>query len=172
MDSTRATTDMTLSEAKHFVFENRYEGVVCPCCGQFARVYVRRITSAMCRGLIALYQLNRASPVEYIHKNRIGKQLNGGEVAFGGGDFAKLIYWGLIEEKNKDEADKAAGRTSGYWRITEMGNRFVENIAVVPETVSLYSGKIVQISEDRVSIKHALRNKFNYEELMREVVPA
>ena len=167
MDSTN--DNMRLSEAKHYVFQNRYEGVVCPCCHQFARVYVRRITSAMCRGLIALYQLNRASPAEFIHKNRIGKGLGGGEVAFGGGDFAKLVYWGLIEEKIKDEADKAAGRTSGYWRITDMGNRFVENIATVPETVSLYSGKIVDISEDRVSIVQALRNKFNYEELMKEV---
>ena len=155
--------DKTVSEARSYIYANRHEGVVCPCCHQFAKVYKRTITSSMCRGLIAAYWLDRELPGEFFHKNKIGKDVG---INFGGGDFAKLVYWGLIVPRTKTDADDIGGRTSGYWRITDAGKKFVEMETRVPKYMYLYDGKCVFSSEVTTDMRDCLGVTFNYDELM------
>lgn len=155
----------TLIEAKAEVLAGRDDGVACPCCGQYCKVYQRTLNSAMARFLIWLV-------LEYEHRwtddhgGHLWISVNDGPLIQnrkGGGDFAKLRYWGLIEQMANDDDTK---RTSGYWRPTSIGIAFAHDRITVPKQVKLYLNDPIGFSEERVSIRDALGTKFDYQELM------
>ena len=154
----------TIEEAKIYISENVDVGVKCPCCEQFAKVYKRKITSIMVRGLIVLYRYDIKNQNKFMHKDEIGKYLND-KVKFGGGDFAKLSYWGMIEGRDKEDGQK--GKTSGYWRITSEGRDFIEGKSPVPKHKYVYDSKVLpRESGEYVTVREALSEKFDYAELM------
>lgn len=148
----------TLEEAKAFIRENWEKGTACPCCGQLVKLYKRNIYAVMAADLIRLYHLDQS---KYHH---IGKFSN--KNRSGGGDFAKLVYWGLVEEEPKPADDKKK-RTSGMWRITEAGKSFAERRLRVPKYAQVYNGKLLGLTGDRVMIDDALGDKFDYDKLMK-----
>lgn len=161
---------LTLEQAKAFVLANINKGIKCPCCQQFSKKYRRKITSTMCRELISLYHLNKGNN-DFIHRKDILNSMGNAAqliVSVSGGDFAKLIYWEMIEEKLKEES-KGEGRTSGFWRITEKGKAFVETLITVPKYIYLYDGVLCDKSEEEISILEAINDKFSYSELMGEI---
>lgn len=148
----------TLEEAKQFLRERLEEGAECPCCTQFAKVYKRKLYSTMARHLINLYWKHENDPSEtYFHISDFCPKHPG--------DFAKFLYWGLVEEKPKDE-DDTSKRTSGYWALTLEGRLFVENQTTVLSHVKIYDGRLMGFTGKKISIKEALGKDFNYEELM------
>jgi hypothetical protein len=153
--------ETTLYEAIIYLDENKREGVHCPCCNQLAKIYKRSINATMVKPLIKLYKLHKFNFnwMDYHHIASFEAQ------KAGGGDFAKLSYWGLIEEKIKDSTNTTS-RTSGLWRITHFGKMFVEGMYRVQKYVLLYDSKLLRFEGDYLYIKDCLGNKFNYEELM------
>lgn len=152
---------MTLEEAKTYLRENVEDGAKCPCCGQLAKVYKRAITGSSAAWLCSLY---RAAPDgRFVHVSNIDH----GQPSEIGGDAAKLSYWGLIEEMPKDPLDTKK-RTSGFWRITSLGIKFVRGDATVPKHVRLYDGRLLGFvdADNRVTIRQALGTKFDYARLM------
>lgn len=149
----------TMEEAKQLLKDNWEKGIDCPCCTQFVRLYKRPLYLAQAYSLIRLYKLCQ-DDYTYHHISKISQ-----ENASGGGDFAKLIYCGLVEEKPKDEDDETK-RTSGYWRITRKGTDFVEASVTVKSHIRIYDGSFYGLIGKEISIKDALGKKFNYEELM------
>lgn len=153
-----------LWEVREYVKDGREEGITCPCCQQFAKVYKRTIHSAMARSAIDLfhrgaYEGNPAGwgckiPGCYVHLTREGNP---------GGDEAKLRYWGLLEER---VAEPEHGRTSGFWRLTKRGVHFVRDAVVVPKYALIYNGDCLGHEEPLIGIRQALGSKFDYEELM------
>jgi hypothetical protein len=155
-----------LREAREYVETERTEGVTCPCCRQFAKVYRRTIHTAMARSAIDLYQ-RRAydqrrtmptslGPVDgWTHLTRTGNP---------GGDEAKLRYWGLLEQR---DAEPEHGRTAGEWRLTKRGVHFVRDALVVPKYALIYNGDCLGHEEPLIGIRDALGSKFDYEELMQ-----
>lgn len=128
------------------------EGITCPCCGQFAKVYRRKINSGMARSLIAMY---RAGKTDYLHlPTTIGARSR---------EEGKLRYWGLVEEQTTARPD---GGHAGYWRVTHAGELFVLGRAVVQEYAEIYDGDLLRLSGDLVDIRQALGKKFDYRELM------
>jgi len=80
------------------------------------------------------------------------------------GDFSKLTHWRLIaklDEKREDGSPR-----SGYYRLTLFGIMFVKNELEVPEYMEFYNGHKFGEAEKKICIMGALRNKFNYNELM------
>lgn len=144
----------TLSAARAQVFALLPQGSRCPCCDQFAKRYKRSISGAVSRSLIKMFlEYDR----DYFHITSIRSS--------GGGDFAKLRYWGLVEEKEKDGAKDT--RTSGFWRLTDSGVLFVNNELTVPKYVYTYNGIVSSFSEGiTVTIEQTLGKKFSYSELM------
>lgn len=130
------------------------KGGICPCCDQLAKVYKRQIHSTMSRMLIALYNLGPG----YHHLNAIMTVKNGW------GDFAKLSYWGLIEEMVDDGLKP--GRTTGYWKITSDGKLFVQKGIGVSKYALVYNGKCITLDGESVLIDSTLGKNFNYQELM------
>lgn len=145
----------TLEEAKEFLRDNWEKGTKCPCCGQRVKLYKRALYGTIAADLIRLYHLDQS---EFHHIGAITSQNRSG-----GGDFAKLTYWGFVEEAKKTDPKK---RTSGMWKITERGVYFVENRLIVLSHAQIYDGKLLGLTGSPVNIKDVLGEKFNYEELM------
>lgn len=150
----------TIREAKKFIKGNIYEGVECPCCGQFAKAYKRKLYKTQALSLISLYNLSGGNTDKYFHVKDIEASFRGS----GGGDMAKLRFWGLIQEMEK-ESDESK-RTSGMWRITRKGVLFVTDEMMVLSHVVIYNQKPYGFDGDHISIRDALGEEFNYQELM------
>lgn len=148
----------TIEEGKQYLRKNWEKGVPCPCCGQMVKLYTRHIYARMALDLIDLYKLDRNNPNQYFHITEIE-----GNRRSGGGDFAKLVYWGLVVEQKNDDETK---RTSGYWAITKKGRDFVNIKITVPKSVKIFDGKFFGYSEKHVTIRDSLGKKFDYSELM------
>lgn len=139
--------------------ENEPGGARCPCCGQVCKVYKRHINSPMARFLIWLVRSYEQRP-RWIHLKQFPMIQN----RRGGGDYGKLVHWGLVEQKpNTDDPDK---RTSGEWRPTPKGIEFAHMRITVPDAVFLYDNVLQGFSDKKVDIQHALGTEFSYQELM------
>lgn len=149
-----------MSANQHFMNEviNSKDGIECPCCGQFAKVYERTIHSTVAAQLIRAYNLGAAD--NYIH---VSKLLFRG--SSGIGDFPKAVYWGLIEEMPNDDPQK---RTSGYWKLTREGVDFVLSNLGIPKYARVYNGHLLHppFTGRTVFIRDCLGKKFDYQELM------
>lgn len=154
-----------LKEAKEFLRENWMEGdgVDCPCCSQRVKLYRRNITSSMAAGLIVLYKHKTEDPNGWVHIPSLVKQNH-----LLTGDFAKLKYWGLIVPK--DEIRDDGSNRNGYYKITTDGRLFVEGRLQVEKYKFIFNKKVYDTGEvqELIDIHAALKNKFNYNELMQK----
>lgn len=145
-------TRVTLDEAREWLRDRVNDGVACPCCTQFAKVYVRAVTSTSAWSLIRLY---RAAGLDFAHwPSVIGRKQ---------ADEAKLVYWGLVEEKLKTRDD---GGRAGWWRVTAHGERWIWGDITIPKYARIYDGRCLGLHGDQVTINDALGEKFRLDELM------
>jgi hypothetical protein len=152
---------MQLESAKLFTSKNLKKGTDCPLCKQDVKMYWKKIDSNMAKYLIVLYKLTaQKTNREYFHTEtdlKVTQKV--------GGSFAKLRWWGLIEQKEKD-TDYTTARTSGLWKITDKGKQYVRGEIKLPLYVKLYNKKMYGTDGKDVDIRHSLNAKFNYTELM------
>jgi hypothetical protein len=146
-----ASADAIEYVAKH-VRERRDKGVTCPGCGQFAKVYKRKVNSGMARSLIAMY---RAGGTTWVDVTEVTDRRSREE--------GKLAYWGLVEEFPEGRED---GGRPGMWRVTNLGRSFVLGNCTVPQTAEVYNGMCLRTYGPDTSIVTALGDKFDYRELM------
>jgi hypothetical protein len=148
--------EKTIKEAKDFIINHREDGVECPCCGQFCKLYKRALNSSMARFLIWIVRTVdtetwvdwRDAPASVVH----------------GGDYGKLKHWDLIENMVNHNPTQ---RTSGMWKPTPKGVSFVQRRIRIPKQVFIYDNTVIGFSKENVDIVSALGKKFNYQELMR-----
>jgi hypothetical protein len=143
---------ITLAQAKAWLRLRLKDGAQCPCCTQLAKTYRRKLNSGMARVLIAQWGSYGQS---FCHTARLVPSLREG---------AKLAYWGLLEA---DERRRDDGGHAGWWRITDKGAQFVANSITVPKYVVVYDDRVLRLEGDHISIRDALGDGFNYDELMR-----
>lgn len=153
----------TLKEAKEWLRARVHEGARCPCCTQMAKVYKRKIYGKMAAALIKFYHATKPN-FDFVHYNALGSGLVRSTVS---GDFAKMVYWGLIEEKPNSDPKDEDKRTSGFWRITQDGVAFVTAGLLVPKYAFIFDSRLMKFDKtEMVSIQDCLGEKFSYEELM------
>lgn len=138
----------SLGDAKEWLRRRVEDGEKCPCCGQFSKVYKRKINSGMARALISMY---KQSTLEWFHLPSVRTWTSRDEAA--------LAYFGLIEQAG-------VGFAQGTWRVTELGQLFVLGRIRVHKYARVYDGRLLGLQGDLVDIKDALGDKFDYEELM------
>jgi predicted transcriptional regulator len=155
IDSSK-TSSTPLSDIKSYLRANYSEGCSCPACGQFVKLYKRKIGAPQSRALMMLSFINAEK--EWCHIREIVKEVNVH------GDFAKMEHWGLIQAKpNEKDSDK---KDSGLWKITEKGKQFINNEITIPSHILIYDGKCVGFSNKQINIIGSLGKKFSYNELM------
>ena len=124
----------------------------CPVCNRFTKIYRRQITSSMARFLIDFWHEHK--DFEFHHVGRNYRKC---------GDYAKLSYWGLIIARGDDgELAKA----SGYWRMSQRGYDFIHLKTTVSKYVRVYDGQVLGYEGDKITIKEAIHEKFDYGKLM------
>lgn len=160
-----ATTATTLAEAKKFLGDNLTKGVKCPCCSRHTQIYSRKITSSMAYGLIELYKLHKlGGEFMWTHIENSFKILNLPSSVRG--DVPKLRFWGLIEPRTEESED--GNPNSGFYRLTSAGIAFAENELKIESKILIYNNEMYGYAKDSelISIKQALKDKFNYNQLM------
>ena len=150
-----------LNEGIEWVNTNKNNGCICPCCGQIAKTYKRKLNSGMAVELINLYKLSKNSNDQWHHHSAFA--------SVKGGEISKLLYWGLVEEMSKD-SEQAKTKTSGYWSITQKGKMFVTRKIMVEKHIYVFDTKLLGFSDEYTDIVDSLGSKFNYQELINEQV--
>jgi len=128
----------------------------CHHCGANSKVYAYKIGSY---ARVLIWMAVRSEEGEYVHIPTSGA-INGG------GDYAKLRYWGLIEKSPKSPDPKK--RSSGLWRLTTTGRDFALNKITI-NSICYYShppGEVLEFEPDQVSIVDVLGKHFDYSSLM------
>ena len=149
----------TLEEARQYLKDNWLTGVPCPCCKQFVKLYPIKMPSQAVSDLIRLYNLSDGMYGVSHHVTKFSNQTSRA--------FAKLAHWGLIEADINQNTKK---RTSGMWSLTAKGREFVAGERLIQEKAYIFNMKCYGYSQKMISIRIALGNKFNYEELMNEKI--
>jgi hypothetical protein len=150
----------TVKEARAWLEERITHGIACPVCTRYAKVYTRTITAAMARALITMH-LHAAD--DYVHLDKF--LMKHGQHS-GAAMPALLRHWELVEKKRGKRKDGASA--VGYYRVTERGHMFAENKIAINKWVRLYDDRALFLENDeKILIVDALREKFNYEELMK-----
>lgn len=145
----------SLEDARATLRADLDDGTDCPCCGQYARRYRRRLNSGMARLLIDLYHWRHvADGWRHVRDfETISREVS------------KLGWWELVEEAEKGDGD-LDGRTSGRWRITPRGERFALLEDTLPETAVVYNADLSHFEGACISIVGALGSRFSYVDLM------
>lgn len=150
--------EVTLAEARWAVKELRADGITCPCCGQFAKEYPRKVNSSMARDLICLY---RVAGLEFAYlpsvRRKTGSRDNREE--------SKLRYWSLAEELR--DVKRPDGGRAGFWRVTEHGEAWILGLATITKYAIVYDNECLGFEGDQVTIRDSLADRFDYDELMR-----
>jgi len=143
----------TLAIAQREVEAGLTDGTHCPCCGQLAKAYHRKLNSGMASALIEVWKRHG---VGWAHVPDIAPKV--------GGDFAKMRHWGLVQESLGLRAD---GGRQGDWRVTSLGKSFVRGLVTVPSHITVYNNAVSGTDGPAITIREALGSRFNYDELMR-----
>lgn len=154
---TGLSPEMSLQEAKDWLRVRVDDGAKCPCCTQFAKLYRRKINSTMARALILIYRNGGGS--RFVHIPSLRAVL----APHHSNEEPKLRYWDLLEEEQTVRPD---GGRAGWWRVTDLGARWVLGAATVPKYARIYDGRCLRVEGDQVTIRDALGDRFDYRELM------
>jgi len=136
------------------------EPTSCPHCHQPTNVYRRPISAIVARTLIKLYYLDQRDPEKPWHHIK--------ELYRDRGDWAKLKFFGLIEEAANDNVKK---KTSGLWKITEAGRNFVLGKIHLPKYALVrWNSELIGFAGNAVTIRICVeaKNQFSYDKLMNE----
>jgi hypothetical protein len=138
----------------------RDRGHHCGECGRLLKIYNRRLSRSMARGLVRLYVLGVRFP------ERRGFHVKLFDKEGARGEFGVLSSWGLVVEQPNQDGGK---KTSGMWALTDFGREFVELRHQVPQYVILkWGSELLGFSGSMVTAKECLEhgNRFRYDELM------
>jgi len=134
------------------------ESFDCPVCGQFCKLYKRKINSQMAIFLIKLYRAGGGRRREWADVRNILQSAAGGKNS---SDGTYLVHWGMIESGTRE------GGGAGFWRVTDAGIAFAEHLDDAPKHIYLFNNKFEGFSSERTDIVDSLGDRFNYHELMR-----
>ena len=150
---------ITLRDAQREIISGMEKGTTCPCCGQFVKLYRRKITSSMAYVLILMYNKKVSyffNVPAYLNELKVVNSLHA--------NFPLLRFWGLIEKRGNIKKD--GNPNSGLYRITDKGVNFVHGNTTAKKYIYLYNNKVKKLSTQEVTIQQALTQKFDYHELM------
>ena len=100
--------------------------VTCPCCGQNARLYSRRLRPIWAKALLAL---NEAMILNSLELSAVTRS----------NDHQGLAWWGLIESNAK-----------GVWRLSDAGRKFVRGEIAMPTHALIYNGAFVGFDDTKM----------------------
>jgi hypothetical protein len=147
----------TLAEARAYVAAGLDRGVDCPCCGQRAQRYLRRMYAANASWLIALVRKYEVTQ-DWVH-------IKDPALPSIGGDYGKCRWFGLIVPA-PHEIRGSNKKSSGLWRPTHEGIEYVFGKRTIPRAVIVFNDRAEGFVGPQTSIIEALGRKFDWYQLM------
>ncbi len=151
----------TIREAIEYVEKHRDNGLDCPVCEQFVKVYPRKLSESQIRTLYELAARNCGwdghEETRWVHINS--------EIPQMARDFATVSYFLLAEQETALRPD--GGRT-GYWRVTREGVQFLKDEIKVKKYALVYNNEVLGYEGDAVGVQD-VAPEFNLRELMAGV---
>jgi len=154
-----------LADAIKFVEAHMRVGVFCPCCGQFAKIYKRKLNVCMAYALGLIAREQKRRPNEWLHAPSYLHKAAVRGPTVRGGDFAKLVHWGALIPKPEIRND--GSNRAGFYKITKTGLDFVDGKIKLAKHIHLYAGRFCGFSTELTTFRQALGEDFDYDELMR-----
>ena len=150
------TKPESLLEARaKFEMAIKEDGMACPCCDRWGKVYGYRVNSTMVRALFWLFIAGKS--------DWINIQDKAPRFILRSKSLSTMKYWNLVERKPKEISD--GKRFSGIWRITNDGIAFINRNLYINKKVFVFDDRVVGRSDEMVGVDDCLGNKFSYEEL-------
>jgi hypothetical protein len=144
----------SLADAKAWLTARLDRGAKCPCCGQTARIYQRKMSSTSARATAALW---RVHGTDYGHLPTVARD-HLADVQHQGGYLVLGAHWGLIQA----HPDRA-----GWWRVTPLGVDWLLGRAAVPARAAIFNGRRVGELRGRpVTVLDVLAERFDLDELL------
>lgn len=156
-------------------------GIPCPCCGQLAKRYRRKINAQMATALIKLH--HAMTKWEYREKCGFFDTVPPDDPASAGvlrddgriylhlptllgktADEAKLHYWHLIDPLLATREDGSP--RNGWWTVTDRGRAYVRGEDQLTKYALIFDGCVNGFDGPQVGIRDALGTRFNYDDLM------
>lgn len=143
------------------LFNEKPKMVKCNCCGHVSIEYHRSYNSNMALALLLLYnQTLFKQPGSYVHMEDLILK-NGYKRC---GDFSYLVKYGHIQKMEGKRND--GSNRNGMYRITSAGIMFAEAKTMVKQKFIMKDGKFYGYEGKMINIYDALKDKFNYANLM------
>lgn len=138
-------------------------------CSRWAKLNAAYLHSSIVTCLVWLYNATENGETDadgFIHFENYLVQRKRSNIK---GVIGKAKYWGLVERRPKDESE-AHKKTSGHWRLTEKGKRFVRGEISVPRKIWYFDDRVVDIDDpqDLINIKTSEIRNFDYEQVMKD----
>jgi hypothetical protein len=134
----------------------RHEVDICETCGHAITTYSRNLPKAEVPALIRLYH-DYMNGIPHTQINKLPQS--------SGHELSRFALWGLVEQIENDDPKK---KTSGFWRITGRGRRFVRCEVTMPLKAIEREGIAIGYDGDHVTIQQLCRMKgFDYQKLMQ-----
>jgi hypothetical protein len=150
----------TIIEAKAHLRANFEKGVDCACCGQYVKLYKRKLNSGMALFLIGLYRLSVSNMTMFFSNHEVMAEM---KINTSSLDYSVMKHFGLIYTR----ISEAGKKDSGKWMITSKGVNLLLGQSTSPKHVFLYNNKRQGFSDETITIKEALGSKFDFDELMK-----
>ena len=153
----------TLREAHRDMRAGLDAGTRCPCCSKWVKRYRRRLNGSVVRSLAWLV-LASDRPGVGGPDGWVDVPKHAPRWMVRGNPHPKLRLWGFAERRPVEEGSSV--RSSGMWRPTALGRRFVAGSTDAPESVFEYQSDVDAVSAERVRFDQVLDVAFDYTELM------
>jgi hypothetical protein len=136
----------TLQDAMTWLEEKKKERleVKCPCCTQTVMVWRRRIYGTLIQQLCRLVAYGQGGATSGVLSKKTG-----------GGDHAKLRWWGLVEQDPEDMT----------WFATAKGHEFLKGNMKIPKWIYVFNNQLQYRSEDELVRAGECTGKFSLEEI-------
>lgn len=129
------------------------EALDCPCCGRFAKVYIRPLDPAMVLGLAEAYRVSGLdlfdAPAVFNQKQRT---------------FTTTKYWGLVKQRPDANEPRVPPlnptrkqETTSYWQVTPLGEKFLKRRAIVKRRCVIWDDQPIEKRGGWVNVRNVLR---------------
>ena len=118
--------------------------VKCPCCTQTVMVWRRRVYGGLLTQLCRLVAYGQRGATSGVLAKKTG-----------GGDHAKLRWWGLVEQDPDD----------GVWFATAKGHEFLKGNMKIPKWIYIFNNTLQYRSDDELVAAGDCTGKFSLEEI-------
>lgn len=177
-DKNDAILPTTVAGARKYVRDEFGTGDTCRClaCGQLANLYSKKINRTM---VSFLGRLARMKDDPHYGKTKDGwvkvrtiLGMHGNNLASASSQGASLRLWSLVHTPMK----KSGEPHKGLYDISPLGRAFLRGQIKVPLHIYTYDNLVFAVSPERVSVREAYGEEFDYDEVLQalnldEVLP-